>query len=137
VTNFGYYENPDMPDTWFASPGENAVAYMSPEQCRDESLTTRSDVYSLGILLYELIAGTPPFIAESAVAIARMHLEEPPPPFHPSLEVAPWLETLVMKALAKEPRARPADANALAAEAQEFFNSFMELQGQSESPGGS
>jgi hypothetical protein len=137
VTNFGYHENPEMPDTWFGNPGENWVAYMSPEQCRDESLTPRSDVYSLGVLLYEMIAGTPPFVAESAVAIARMHLEEAPPPFHPSLEVEPWLETLVMKALAKDPRERPADANALAAELQQFFASFTELQGQSESPGGS
>lgn len=121
VMNFGYYENPEMVDTfWHSDLGQNAVVYMSPEQCRDESLTTRADVYSLGILLYEMIAGTPPFIAGSAVAIARKHIEETPPPFHPSREAPPWLEALVMKALAKDPQERQADANALARELQEL-----------------
>jgi serine/threonine-protein kinase len=137
VMNFGYYENPEMVDTfWVTDLTQNAVIYMSPEQCRDESLTTRADVYSLGILLYELISGRPPFIAASAVAIARMHITEPPPPFHPSLEVAPWLEAVVMKALAKDPSERPADANALAVELQEFLTLFTELQGTDTAPGG-
>ena len=134
VMNFGYYENPDLVDTfWHSEPGQNAVVYMSPEQCRDESLTARADVYSLGVLLYEMIAGTPPFIADSSVAIARKHIEEPPPPFHHSLEAPPRLEALVMKALAKSPSERQADANSLAAELQQFLTSF----GRRQRPGGS
>ena len=80
--------------------------YMSPEQCEGQSkLTDRSDVYALGVLLFELLAGEPPFRSESSSAIMCQHLTKPPPPL-PS-HVPEAVVSLVRAMLAKEPTARP------------------------------
>jgi serine/threonine-protein kinase len=86
--------------------------YLSPEQAQGQLATSQSDLYSVGIILYELLTGRLPFDGESAVAIAVQHLNDPPPPIS-SLrpDVAPELEAAVMRALAKEPAARWADAD--------------------------
>jgi eukaryotic-like serine/threonine-protein kinase len=86
--------------------------YLSPEQAQGQPTTPQSDLYSVGIMLYELLTGRLPFDGESAVAIAVQHLNDPPPPIS-SLrpDVAPELEAAVMRALAKDPAARWADAD--------------------------
>ena len=86
--------------------------YLSPEQAQGQPATAQSDLYSVGIILYELLTGRLPFDGESAVAIAVQHLNDPPPPIR-SLrpDVAPELEAAVMRALAKDPAARWADAD--------------------------
>ena len=86
--------------------------YLSPEQAQGQLATSQSDLYSVGIILYELLTGRLPFDGESAVAIAVQHLNDPPPPIS-SLrpDVAPELEAAVMRALAKDPAARWADAD--------------------------
>jgi eukaryotic-like serine/threonine-protein kinase len=89
------------------------VYYMSPEQCCAEHLDARSDVYSLGAVLYELLTGAPPFVAETATAIVAKHLTQPPPAFPKEFGVATELEALVRRALAKEPESRQADATML------------------------
>jgi serine/threonine protein kinase len=89
-------------------------AYMSPEQIKGEKLDGRSDIYSLGIILYEMATGRPPFIAETPPAIFVKHLHDPLPPprsLNPGLPEA--VERLILKSLAKEPEQRFATAQEL------------------------
>ncbi len=86
--------------------------YMSPEQCRGTAdLDSRADLYSLGCVLYELVTGRPPFVAESAGDIIAHHLYfEPEPVRRHDPSVPEPLEQLIMALLAKEPAKRPASA---------------------------
>lgn len=78
--------------------------YLSPEQARGESVDARSDVYSLGCVLYEILTGEPPFIGDSPVAVAYQHVrEDPVPPSQKHAGVSPELDAVVLKALAKNP----------------------------------
>ncbi len=78
--------------------------YLSPEQARGESVDARSDVYSLGCVLYELLTGEPPFIGDSPVAVAYQHVrEDPVPPSQMHSGISPELDAVVLKALAKNP----------------------------------
>jgi serine/threonine-protein kinase len=86
--------------------------YLSPEQAQGESIGPSSDLYAVGILLYELLTGTVPFEGESVVAIALRHLSEPPrPPSTLVSSISPNLDAIVLKALAKDPAQRFADAD--------------------------
>ncbi len=81
--------------------------YLSPEQARGEVVDSRSDLYSTGCLLYELLTGRPPFTGESPVSIAYQHVSEapvPPSQFDPS--VTPQIDTIVLRSLAKNPEDR-------------------------------
>jgi serine/threonine protein kinase len=81
--------------------------YLSPEQARGERVDARSDLYSAGCLLYELLTGRPPFTGDSPVAIAYQHVREPPvPPSRVDPEVPPWADAIVLKAMAKDPADR-------------------------------
>src|ERR687895_2066553 len=76
--------------------------YLSPEQAKGEPVDARSDLYSAGCLLYELLVGRPPFIGESPVAVAYQHVREPAvPPSDHDTELSPEIDAIVMKALAK------------------------------------
>jgi len=81
--------------------------YLSPEQARGERVDARSDLYSTGCLLYELLTGRPPFLGDSPVAIAYQHVRENPvPPSRVDPEVPPWADAIVLRAMAKDPRDR-------------------------------
>ncbi len=81
--------------------------YLSPEQARGERVDARSDLYSTGCLLYELLTGRPPFTGDSPVAIAYQHVkEEPIPPSRIDPEVPPWADAIVLKAMQKDPADR-------------------------------
>jgi serine/threonine-protein kinase len=78
--------------------------YLSPEQARGESVDARSDVYSLGCVLYEVLTGEPPFVGDSPVAVAYQHVREAPvPPSGRHEGLSPELDAVVLKALAKNP----------------------------------
>lgn len=81
--------------------------YLSPEQARGESVDARSDVYSCGCLLYELVTGRPPFVGDSPVAVAYQHVREVPPlPSTINPGLPRQLDSVIMKALAKNPQNR-------------------------------
>ncbi len=102
--------------------------YLSPEQAQGHSVTASSDIYSIGIMLYEMLTGRLPFGGDSAVSIALKHLSEPPPPMSENgLRIEPNLETVVMGALAKDPAARWASADDFAA-ALEACRPYVEAQ---------
>jgi beta-lactam-binding protein with PASTA domain/predicted Ser/Thr protein kinase len=78
--------------------------YLSPEQAQGLPVDARSDVYSLGCVLYEILTGEPPFIGDSPVAVAYQHVREDPlPPSARHKEISPELDAVVLKALAKNP----------------------------------
>jgi serine/threonine-protein kinase len=90
--------------------------YLSPEQAQGHAVTATSDLYSIGVMLYELLAGRLPFDGDSAVAVALKHLSEPPAPISQwRPDVHPALEAVVMAALAKDPAQRWQSAEDLAA----------------------
>src|ERR687889_1809096 len=81
--------------------------YLSPEQARGETVDARSDLYSAGCLLYELLVGRPPFIGESPLSIAASHLHDVPvPPSELAAGIGPEIDAVVLKALAKDPAER-------------------------------
>jgi len=86
-------------------------AYISPEQAQGHPVDQRSDIYSLGIILYEMVTGSVPFTAETPLAVLFKHISDPLPP--PSLvkpDIPPVIEQVLLKALAKDPRDRFATA---------------------------
>jgi serine/threonine-protein kinase len=81
--------------------------YLSPEQARGERVDARSDLYSTGCLLYELLTGRPPFLGDSPVAIAYQHVRENPvPPSRLDPEIPDWADAIVLRAMAKSPSER-------------------------------
>ena len=90
--------------------------FMSPEQISHGKVDLRTDVYSLGVILYQMLCGKVPFEAPNSVQILIAHLQQPPPPMrerNPEAEVPEALEAFVMRCLAKDPEARPASMDAL------------------------
>jgi serine/threonine-protein kinase len=96
--------------------------YLSPEQARGEAVDSRSDVYSTGCLLYELLTGRPPFVGESPVAVAYQHVREPAqPPSTYDPDIAPELDAIVMKALTKRVEERYQSAAAMRADIERYL----------------
>ncbi len=111
--------------------GDNNVlgtpAYMSPEQCQGENAVPQSDLYSLGVMIYEMAAGALPFEAENYLALLRHHTDTPPTPIRlirPTLPVE--LEKLIIQCLEKDPELRPASGTALAERLREIAHEHPE-----------
>ncbi|MGB2710577.1 MAG: protein kinase, partial [Conexibacter sp.] len=106
--------------------------YLSPEQAQGHAVSAASDLYAVGVILFELLTGHVPFDAESAVSIALKHISEAPPPpsaFDPS--VPSELEAIALWALEKDPAQRPPDADAFIAALEEARDQVL----AHESPG--
>jgi serine/threonine-protein kinase len=93
--------------------------YMAPEQLAGNEVDGRSDLYALGLVLYEMLAGTPPFVSDTPIGYIHKHMSEPPPALeaiNPEVEVPPALAGVIMKVLSKVPEERPPNATRFADE---------------------
>ena len=105
--------------------------YFAPEQAAGEPPSPASDVYSIGVIMYEMLAGSPPFQAEKPAALALMHMREEPPQLAArNPQVPPQLEWIVRKVLAKEPSVRYRTAEQLALVLEEYREHSVQLTGR-------
>ncbi len=96
--------------------------YLSPEQARGETVDSRSDVYSAGCLLYELLTGRPPFVGDSPVAVAYQHVrEQAQAPSEHDTDLTPEIDAIVMKALAKRLEDRYQSAGAMRTDIERYL----------------
>lgn len=112
LTDFGIAKDTDVTALTGANSTIGTAAYMSPEQCRgDRNLSNKSDLYSLGIVLFELITGRKPFVAETTVDMFMKHVQETPPRASRFVTDLPvWLDNLVLFLMEKDKDKRPLDA---------------------------
>ncbi|MFF4181772.1 Stk1 family PASTA domain-containing Ser/Thr kinase [Streptomyces sp. NPDC001691] len=97
--------------------------YLSPEQAKGEQVDARSDLYSTGCLLYELLTVRPPFVGDSPVAVAYQHVrEEPQPPSNFDAEITPEMDAIVLKALVKDPDYRYQSADEMRADIEAYLD---------------
>jgi len=97
--------------------------YLSPEQARGETVDARSDIYSTGCLLYELLTSRPPFIGDSPVSVAYQHVREQPiPPCQIDPHLSPGIDIITMTSLAKDPNTRYQSAQAMREDIQRLLD---------------
>lgn len=112
VTDFGIAHNPVDADLTQTGQMVGTAQYISPEQAQGKTVSNASDLYSVGVVLFEMLTGKVPFDGEASVAIALQHINEPTPkPSSVNPAVPPVLDAVVLKAMAKSPVERYANAD--------------------------
>jgi len=105
--------------------------YMSPEQCQNRNLTKQSDIYSLGIVFYEMLSGDPPFIGGAPLSILQRQLHENPKPLRKiNSDVPAELERIINKCLEKKTDLRYADFSEFIEDVKSFMNNYNSTQNQ-------
>ena len=129
ITDFGIAKAREWGDPQLTATGivMGTAMYVSPEQATGAVVTGSSDIYSLGVVAYECLAGEPPFIAEQPLAIAIMHKHNPVPPL--PADVPRQVSDLVMAMLAKTPDARPESALHVADRAEVIMHALRHGSG--------
>src|SRR5690606_5599595 len=111
VADFGLVRAVSSAGTTNSSVILGTVAYLSPEQVTTGTATSRGDVYSTGIMLFEALTGAPPYTGDNALSIAYRHVNDDVPAPSTLVEgIPPALDELVLRATRRDPAARPSDA---------------------------
>ncbi len=123
LTDFGIARLQGTSDSTLTRAWLGTPRYLSPEQAESRSIDKRSDLYSLGIVLYEILTGITPFRGDNPFAIMMQHVhEQPPPPSLINSNVTPALSAVVLRSIAKDPAARYPSATAMALVLINAFN---------------
>ncbi len=114
VTDFGIAKLPDSKSITVTNKAIGTVNYISPEQASGKGSSVKSDIYSTGVMLYEMVTGKLPFISESAVSVAMMHVStDPVMPTEISPGIPDGLEQIIIKAMKKSPELRFGSAKSM------------------------
>ena len=119
LTDFGLVRLTNAANQTASGIVSGTPAYMSPEQARGDQMDHRTDIYSLGVVMYEMLAGRVPFEGDSTISVILKHINEPPPPIE---NISPELQAVIDCALAKDPNARYQTA-------QEMVNDLVHVIG--------
>ncbi len=121
ITDFGVAKSPLSTAMTETGITLGTVDYIAPEQVQGRPATPQSDIYALGVVLYEMLTGRLPFTGDTPVAVAMKHISEPPPPprrYNPQIPAA--LEAIILRALAKDPAQRHSSALELAEQLRSY-----------------
>ena len=136
VTDFGIARAVSSQTSTQVAGVLGSVHYLSPEQARGYGVDAQSDIYSLGVVMYEMLSGAPPFDGPSAISIAMKHLQEQP---RPLAEIAPAtpqaLISLIQKAMAKKPQERFATAQSLLQELESLIRQRQNFTAKDQNAG--
>ncbi|MEW6424966.1 MAG: protein kinase [Bacillota bacterium] len=112
LTDFGMAREVTAATLTYTDTIMGSVHYLSPEQARGQAVGPKSDLYSLGVVLYEMLTGVVPYQGDSPIAVAIKHIQEQPElPSKINPRITPWLEKVILKALSKDPGFRFASAS--------------------------